>query len=173
MKGTIVKCLKELVVNRFGAEKWAEICRLSDYPANQIINLSADVEDAKVMSLLGSTCTVLGITLEQAADAFGDYWVNDYAVVIYKHVYDKFGSAREFILGMDGVHVQVTKMVANASPPRFKYEFKDEKTLIMTYESQRGLILVLAGLIKGLGRFFKENLGVTRLDDRTLRIVFP
>lgn len=165
--------MRELVVNRFGAEKWVEICRLSDDPADQIINLSADVEDAKVMSLLGSTCTVLDFTLEQAADAFGDYLVKDDAVVIHKHVYDKFGSAREFIPGMDGVHVQVTSMIANASPPRFRYEFKDEKTLIMTYESQRGLIRVLAGLIKGHGRFFREDLGATRLDDRTLRIVFP
>lgn len=173
MKGTIVKCLKELVVNRFGADKWTAICQHSDFPPNQIINLSADIEDAKVMSLIGSTCSVLGITLEQAADAFGDYWVNDYAVVIYKHVYDKFSSCREFILGMDGVHVMVTKMVPNSSPPRFTYEFKDDKTLIMKYESNRGLIAILAGLVKGLGRYFKENLTVTRLDDKTLRVVFP
>lgn len=31
MKGTIVKCLKELVEKKFGKDQWSEICKKSDF----------------------------------------------------------------------------------------------------------------------------------------------
>lgn len=173
MKGTIVKCLKELVESKFGKDKWTTICEKTSYPTNTIISLTADIEDATVMKLFENTCATLNITMDQAADAFGDYWVNDYAPAIYKSIFSKFKSAREFILGMDDVHIMVTKTVPNARPPRFTYNFTDDKTLVMTYDSSRGLIRLLMGLVKGLGRHFNEKLTVSKINDRSLKIVFP
>lgn len=173
MKGTIVKCLKEMVENKFGKDKWDAICEKSGFPKGGIISLSADIDDATVMKLLESTCTTLGVTLDQAADAFGDYWVNSYAPSVYKSIFAKYKSAREFILGMDEVHIMVTKTVPNAKPPRFTYKFTDDKTLVMTYDSSRGLIVVLMGLVKGLARHFNEKLTVSKINDRSIKIVFP
>lgn len=110
--------------------------------------------------------------MNQAADAFGDYWVNDYAPNIYKSVYNKYKSAREFILGMDDVHMMITQTVTNATPPRFTYNFTDDKTLMVTYKSSRGLIDIYTGLAKGLGRYFNEKLTVTKIDNKTVKIVF-
>lgn len=172
MKGTVVKCLKEMVEKKFGKDKWDTICEKSGFKAGAIISLSADIDDAVVMKLLQSTCETLGVTMEQAGDAFGDYWVNDYSPNIYKSIYSKFKSAREFILGMDDVHIMVTNTVPNAKPPRFTYEFKDDNTLIMNYKSSRGLILVLAGLVRGLGRYFNQKLTVTKMSETSLKIVF-
>lgn len=172
MKGTIVKCLKEMVENQFGKDKWNTICEKSGFSPNQIISLSADIDDTTVVTLLKNTCDTLGVTMEQAGDAFGDYWVNSYSPAIYKSIYTKFKNAREFILGMDEVHVMITKTVPNAKPPRFTYDFKDDRTLVMTYSSSRGLILVLMGLVRGLGRYFNEKLTVTKIDERSIKIVF-
>lgn len=172
MKGTIVKCLKELVENKFGKDKWATICEKTSFPANTLISLTADIEDATVMKLFENTCSTLGVTMEQAADAFGDYWVNTYASAIYKSIFSKYKNAREFILGMDDVHIMVTKTVPNAKPPRFTYNFTDDNTLVMTYESTRGLIVVLMGLVKGLARYFNEKLTVSKINDTSIKIVF-
>ncbi len=172
MKGTIVKCLQGLVVDKFGKEQWEEICNRSGFPTKGLISLSADIEDATALELITNTCAVLDITLEQAADAFGDYWVNDYAVEIYKSIYGRFSSAREFILGMDDVHIQVTQSIENARPPRFDYEWKDDQTLVVTYKSQRGLIDVFAGLVRGLGKHFDEPLTVTKLSDDKVQVVW-
>ncbi len=43
----------------------------------------------------------------------------------------------------------------------------------MTYKSKRGLIDFLVGLIKGVGKYFKENLEVTKLGNNKVKIVFP
>jgi hypothetical protein len=172
MKGTITRCLKEMVENKFGKDKWITICEKSNFPSTKIISLSSDFDDAVVMALIKSTCETLGVTLEQAGDAFGDYWVNDYAPKIYKSIYTKFKNAREFILGMDEVHKMITKTVPNSKPPQFTYNFTDDKTLVMKYNSPRGLIAVLMGCAKGLGRYYNEKLTVTKIDDSSIKIQF-
>jgi len=74
---------------------------------------------------------------------------------------------------MDSVHVASTKSIPGANPPRFDYEWNDEKILIMKYKSQRGLIDFMVGLIKGVGKLYKADLKVTKLGSDKVKIVFP
>ena len=123
------------------------------------------------MKVVESVCKTLDISLEQAADAFGDYWVNVYSQKMYRHFYNR-ESAKSFLLNMDSVHVAMTKQMKNARPPRFDYEWKDEKTLIMHYKSPRGLIDFVVGLARGVGNYYKEDIKVTKLGSREVQIVF-
>ncbi|HAR64258.1 MAG: hypothetical protein DKM50_02390 [Candidatus Margulisiibacteriota bacterium] len=173
MKGVIAICLEQLVVEKFGKDKWEKVLTSIGLPADTKFLPTADIDDAAVMAAIKATCTVLGITLAQAADAFGDYWVNVYAKNMYGAYYLKPKNAKEFLLAMDKVHERTTMTVANAHPPRFEYEEKDAKTLIMKYQSKRGLIDILMGLVKGVGKHFNESLKVTKLDESRLQIVFP
>jgi hypothetical protein len=43
----------------------------------------------------------------------------------------------------------------------------------MKYKSHRNLIDFLVGLIKGVGKFYKEDLKVTKLTNDKVEIVFP
>lgn len=172
MKGVIVKCLSELVIEKFGEDKWEEALALSGLDKKSIFLATSDVDDAAALQVVGSVCKVLNISLAQAADAFGDYWVNVFALKIYAPYYRKATSAKEFLLNMDKVHLETTKTIPNACPPRFEYKWKDDKTLIMKYISKRGLLDFLVGLIKGVGKHFKENLKVTKISPDTVEIVF-
>ena len=172
MKGVIAACLGELVVKKFGKEKWTECLVGAGLPGNTSFMPHMDVPDEDVLKVVNSTCKVLNMTLSQAADAFGDFWVNEYAPKIYGVYYLKPRSAKEFLLNMDEVHEKVTKTIPKAHPPRFDYEWKDEKTLVMTYKSRRRLVDFLVGLIKGVGRRFKENLRVTKLGPQKVQVVF-
>lgn len=172
MKGTIVKCLQELVVSRFGKENWIEICELAGFERHDEIPILLNVEDAVALELFTNTCSVLNLSFEDAADAFGDYWCNDYAPRIYASIYRRFKNAREFILGMDQVHLVLTRTVQNANPPRFDYEAVGDDTLLVTYKSQRNLVDVFVGLARGLGRYFGEDLRVTKLGQAKVEIVF-
>lgn len=172
MKGTIIKCLQELVVSRFGKENWKQICELSGFDRAGEIPIILNVEDSIALELLTNTCSVLNLSLEQAADAFGDYWCNDYAPRIYASVYQNFKNARQFVLGMDQVHLGLTRTLENAHPPRFDYEAVGDDTLIVTYKSQRNLVDIFVGLARGLGRYFGEDLRVTKLGQDRVQIVF-
>ena len=73
---------------------------------------------------------------------------------------------------LDSIHVGMTKTMPQATPPRFNYEWKDKDTLIMEYRSQRDLIDFAVALIKGVGRFYNEDLGVQKLGFNRIAVTF-
>jgi hypothetical protein len=173
MKGVIVMCLGELVRNNFGQDKWETALEKAGVNKDTIFLSTSDVDDGTVLKVIGSLCDILNISLVQAADAFGDYWVNNFAPKIYGAYYQGVKSAKEFLLNMDKVHVHSTQTLQDSNPPRFNYEWKDDKTLIMGYKSHRGLIDIMVGLVKGVGKYYNEDLTVTKLGDDKVEIVFP
>jgi hypothetical protein len=172
MKGVIVICLGDLVRNNFGQDKWDTALEKAGVKKNTVILPTSNVDDSTVLKVIDSVCNVLNISLVQAADAFGDYWVNVFAPKTYAPYYAGVKSAKEFLLNMDKVHVQSAAIIKDCCPPRFSYEWKDDKTLIMGYKSHRGLIDIMVGLIKGVGKYYNEDLKVTKLADDKVKIVF-
>lgn len=172
MKGVILMCLGELVTKNFGEDKWKEILRGVGKSENSTFLAVASIDDNEAMKVIEETCNVLGISPTQAADAFGEYWSCTFAPKMYKMFYDGKNSAKEFISSMDNVHRIVTKNIADARPPRFDYEWKNDNKVIVTYKSHRGLIDFLVGLIKGVGKYYRQNLLVRKLDSRNVEIVF-
>lgn len=159
MKGVIATCLAGLVKDNFGRNKWEDALEDAGMDRHAIFSATNKIDDAAVMKVVASVCKVLDITPLQAADAFGDYWVNVYAPRIYGAYLQEATSARELLLGMDKIHETVTSTIPNAHPPRFDYEWRDSRTLIMKYKSHRGLIDFLVGLIKGWGSILRKNSG--------------
>ena len=172
MKGTIVRCLEELVSTQFGEDKWKKSLDDAGIKNSRIFLPFEDVEDSVVMQLITAVCKNLNISPSQAADAFGDYWVNVYSQKLYPQYYKKHKAARDFLLDMDAVHVTMTKTMKDAKPPRFSYEWKNENTLIMHYKSHRGLIDFAVGLVKGVGKFYNEDLRVAKLEADRIEVVF-
>lgn len=173
MKGAIVQCLGELVTTRFGANKWQESLEKAGMSRTSFFMPLQNIDDGNVMKLIQSVCNVTHITPAQAADAFGDFWVNVYAPKIYTVYFKGSKNAKELILKMDGVHDMVTKNIPNASPPRFEYKWTDDRTLIIDYKSHRGMIDIFVGLIKGVGKYYNENLFVSKLGHDRVQVVFP
>jgi hypothetical protein len=175
MKGTITKCLAELVKKEFGPERWDAIVQDAKVDAATVSLLTlpvSDVDDEVAGRLFESTCRVLGVSLEQAADAFGEYWCCTYAPHVYPETMNKFKDAREAILALDQVHVRVTSMMKNARPPRFDYRWIDDDTLDVTYRSHRKLIQIYIGLARGVGAYFGEALTVRQVAADRVRIEF-
>jgi len=172
MKGVIIKCLKDMVIDNFGSDKWIKIIEKSGLDPYMAVKTLDDIEDATALKIVDSACQILNISLPQAADAFGDYWVNVFAPKIYGIYYEGVDSAKEFILKMDELHVRATGHIINAKPPRFEYEWTNERTLLVTYKSHRGLIDFFVGLSKGVGKYFNEQLIIKKLSNKQVEIVF-
>lgn len=175
MKGTITKCLMELVETRWGSERWAEIVRDAqvDEETQRALGLPAsDVDDAAATRLLESTARVLKVPFQAAADAFGEYWCCTYAPRVYSVTVEKWRDARGALLGLDEVHVRVTATMKNARPPRFDYAWIDDDTLEVTYRSHRKLLPVYVGLARGIGAYFGETLIVQQIASDRVRIEF-
>jgi hypothetical protein len=114
---------------------------------------------------------VLGITQQQAADAFGRYWACAYAPKLYGAYYTGVRSAKEFLLKLDDIHVATTRAIHNARPPRFIYETVDDNTLIMEYRSDRQMLPFFMGLVRGIAQHYGETAIVSSAGGNKVKIV--
>ena len=172
MKGTIVNCLEDLVKEKVGRDGWKQVLTDAGLSPVTIISTTASLPDEQVISLIAAAAGVLHISVQQAMDAFGEYWSSVYAPKMYGPWFAKATNAREFLLNMDNVHIAITKNVAEAAPPRFTFEDKGPHEMVMNYSSPRGLVALMPGLIRGVGKYFNENLQV-RATGNAMYITFP
>ena len=166
MKGSIAQCAEELVRTRFGDATWDEVCKQAGLRRDTSFMPAADIEDADVLRVFEAIGAVCGLDGEQVSDAFGEYWVCEYASRQYPAYFRGATNARELILKMNGVHDMVTRSVASARPPQFGFTWDDEHTLVIDYQSPRNLAGLLVGLVRGVGIHYGETLGVVRHGNR-------
>ncbi len=171
MKGTILACAQRLVESRFGKPTWEKVLQIAGCPG-AVFLMTADVPDATAMKVVRAVGAATGLSSEKVMDAFGDYWANEYASEIYSAYFTRCSSAKDFLLGMDEVHAKVTRTMANARPPRFKYENKTDRSFEMVYESDRGLGDMIPGLVKGVARRYRTACTIERLGPTRFKITF-
>lgn len=171
MKGTLPNCMQSLVINRFGEDKWKKSLLAAGLDAATSYSTRADVDDHEVMALLRGIGEANGLEPAEVMQAFGEYWSSVYAPVIYKSFYEQPKSTREFLLGLDAMHIALTRILKNVHLPRFTYEWKDESHLIMHYRSERNLVGLMPGMIAGLGIYYNDAPTVW-LEGDSVHVVF-
>lgn len=173
MKGTVIACLQDLVVSTAGIDTWREILRRSGLNPHTIFVISADVDDAAAVGLIASTCATLGITSEQAGDAFGAHWIGVYAPKMYASFFAKHTSSRSFLIDLNQMHARLTQALPGARPPVFQFSWPEPDLLQMDYESHRSLLDIAVGMTRALGRHYGESLDVTKISPTTMHVRFP
>jgi len=73
---------------------------------------------------------------------------------------------------VNDVHRDVASGVHGARPPFFEFTWRDDGRLGVQYHSHRGLIPVLAGLVRGLGHHYGEEVRVELEPDDFLTVEF-
>lgn len=173
MKGLIMEGLREVVTEKFGGDIWAKILTEMGVPVDTSYGIKDDVDDEIVLGAVQSTCSVLGVTLEQAADLFGSHWINRIAKRYYSPILSLYGNSRELLLAIDEIHERVVDDLPGSKPPRFEFTWEDERTLLVDYHSHRGLIDFAVGIARGVGEYYDEDLEITKRSDKQFTIVFP
>lgn len=169
MKGVIIKAIEELVKTNFGEEKWKDCLKAIGLDPNTLFLANDDIDDEVAVKFVKEILPrELNLTYEQVCDAFGEYWMTQFAPKVYKSYFIGAKGAKDFLLKMDRTHVDI----GLGKPPRFSYEEVDKDTLIIHYTSHRQLIDIMVGLIKGVGKYFNEKLEVKKLSDKTVMVKF-
>jgi hypothetical protein len=172
MKGTIIVCLQELVVERGGIETWQRTLSEANIDTASMFMLNQDVDEAESAALFKASANVLELPWEQLCDAFGHHWCVVYAPKIYRSFYSKHKDLRTFILDINDMHARMTAALPRARPPRFRTEAIGTKSLLVHYESTRGLIDLAIGLSRGMAVYFQESVSIEKLSASQFRIDF-
>ena len=161
MKGTIFRCLQDVVTDTAGADVWINILKKSQVHASSIFAATDDFDNELFSKLITVTSDVLQLDQQIVFDKFGEHWSKKYAPKLYSVYFRRANSLRDFLLSMDHVHDTVTRRIENAQPPRFTYDDSTPDILIMSYNSSKGLAKLMPGLVKGAAQYYNEKVDVS------------
>ena len=156
MKGTVVNIWLNTITSMFGEAHKNEIMKKEGWNPSRLITPLEEIDDKKVFSLMNAFATSKGMKTEAMWHKLGQNNIESF-YNWFPSYFDK-GSAKSFMMLMDRVHTQLTKMIPGAKPPRLSPVELDDKNVIITYKSKRGLVDYLMGLIEGCGKHFNEKI---------------
>ena len=167
MYGLVNKAIEDLVCARFGEESWEAIRRKADIDIEVFVCMDAYPDDV-TYKLVGAASEVLGLSMEELLETFGEYWVSYTGRVGYGEMLKMAGdSLPAFLENLDNLHAHVGLVFPHLKPPTFRCEDIREHSLRLHYYSDRaGLAPMVVGLLKGLGKMFNTETNVTHVSSR-------
>lgn len=164
MKGTVVNIWLNTITTLYGEKTKDAILTKEGWDPRRMITPLEEVEDKKILSLMRAFAQHQGIKTEEMWKKLGQNNIASF-YKWFPSFFDK-STAMGFLMLMDKIHTQLTKMIPGAKPPRLIPEPIDNKNFIMTYKSKRGLDAYLMGLIEGVGTHFNEKIDAKILDKK-------
>lgn len=168
MYGLVNKAIQDLVCDKFGEDKWAEIKKLSNFEDDFFIGLQA-YPDALTYTLVKNASKVLGAEASVVLETFGEYWILYTAKEGYGEMLDLAGDTlSEFLNNLDMLHNRVNNIMPELVAPQFSTRNETANSIELEYRSKReGMVPMVVGLLRGLGkRFNKENLVITQIQEK-------
>ncbi|MEJ6952604.1 heme NO-binding domain-containing protein [Natronospora cellulosivora (SeqCode)] len=161
MKGTIVNTWLKTIEKLYNKEIIVKTKSKLNWDDDLIITPLMDIDDQRVFELIEAIANNLNISTSKLWHEIGVENINSFSN--WFPSYFKGRTLKNFLLMMDTVHLQLTKMIPGANPPRLKANTIDKKTIEIKYESQRGLFDYFLGLLEGSANFFSEEISIEEL----------
>ena len=168
MYGLVNKAIQDLVCDKFGKDKWAEIKKLSNFEDDFFIGLQP-YPDALTYSLVHNASKVLGAESNVIMEAFGEYWILYTANEGYGEMLNLAGNnLPDFFNNLDMLHNRVNNIMPELVAPQFSTRNETDNSIELEYRSKReGMTPMVIGLIRGLGKRFNiEKIQITHIQEK-------
>jgi methyl-accepting chemotaxis protein len=166
MKGTVVSMWLNTLGKLYGEEEKNSLMVKEGWNPNRNITPLEEINDEKIIGFMDVFARKQGLKSEELWKKVGENNVENFRE--WFPSYFEKETAMGFLLLMDKVHAQLTKMIPGAIPPRLIPVPIDDKNFYMIYESKRGLDSYLMGLIQGVGQHFNEKIE-TKIMEKTVK----
>lgn len=165
MKGTVVSTWINSLKDTYGVDIVNSALKKIGWPENRIISPLEEIEDSEPKRLVSEIGRITNKTEGAIWRDIGKSNINSFSK--WFPSYFERNSLKSFLMMMDDVHTQLTKMIKGALPPRLYAKDLGEKELEIKYVSKRGMFDYFLGLLEGSAEFFNEKIEVTELERGT------
>jgi len=182
MLGLIHVIMKDLVVSKFGKDKWELVmAELNLEDDAEILDVARQYDDAVTVAGVEAVSKVLGAPWDAALELYGAHFV----AYVYEGGYGRMlrsmgDNLQDFLHNVNHMHQYLERHFRESSFPVWGVEPEGPNSFILSYSSSRGL--ALKGIIKGLlseaaRQLFRQKVDVEELDETragfllTLRVV--
>lgn len=165
MYGIVNRAVEELIIERFGLDKWEEIKHKAGFNSEGFMTLKP-YPDALTFKLVGAASEILNVPADTLLEAFGEYWILYTAEKGYGEMLNLAGdSFPSFLKNLNMLHGRVSNLMPELAPPQFECRNEKENSIELIYRSHRnGMIPMLYGLIKGLAKRFNKEVVIEEID---------
>lgn len=165
MKGTVVATWIKSLRKLYGDEVVNKSLVKLGWSENRVISPLEEINDNESKQLMEEVSKLVGKTTQEVWRNVGKSNIESF----YKWFPSYFdrSNTKSFMMMMDDVHTQLTKMIKGAKPPRLFATDISEKELEIKYVSKRGMFDYFLGLLEGSADFFKEKIEYKELERGT------
>lgn len=165
MKGTVVTTWISSMKDLYGPDIVNSALRKIGWPEDRIISPLEEIEDDEPKLLVSEVSKLIGKKDNEVWRAIGKSNIKSFSK--WFPSYFERNSLKSFLMMMDDVHAQLTRMIKGALPPRLIATDTGEKELEIKYLSKRNMFDYFLGLLEGSAEFFNEKIDVTELERGT------
>lgn len=164
MKGIVFTEFLEMVDETFSPEITEKIISDADLPSGGAYTSVGNYDHSEIVELVGHLSAQTGMEAPVLVRAFGTHLFGRF-VDLFPHFFDGPNDAFSFLESVEGyIHIEVRKLYPDAGLPSLSCSRPKPGTLVMVYESERGLADVAHGLIEGCCKHFVEDVTIERED---------
>lgn len=156
MKGTVVLTWFNSIKDLYGQEVLDKALRQNGWQEDFVINPLEDIQDAGVHKIIGTVSSLTGKKTDAIWKEIGRSNINSFQKW-FPSYFERY-SLKSFLMVMDEVHKQLTKMVPGAKPPRLIAKEVSNNEIEIQYSSFRGMFDYFLGLLEGSAAFFNEKI---------------
>lgn len=162
MKGTVISTWINSLRSIYGNDIVNNALRRIGWAENRIISPLEEISDSEPKSLVAEISKQVGKNENEIWRSIGKHNIQSFSK--WFPSYFERSSLKSFLMMMDDVHTQLTRMIKGAVPPRLFATDLGEKELEIKYVSKRGMFDYFLGLLEGSAEFFKEKIEIKELD---------
>ncbi|TZE80857.1 heme NO-binding domain-containing protein [Calorimonas adulescens] len=165
MKGSVVSTWINTMKNLFGNEIVTKTMHEQGWDTDKIIGPLDDIDDGATSNLIAGVAKKVGKTPEDLWREIGRNNIRTFHKWFPSYFERK--SLKGFLMLMDDVHSQLTRLVKGARPPRLFAKELGHDRIEIRYVSKRGMYDYFLGLLEGAAEFFNEKLDIKEVDRGT------
>lgn len=167
MYGIVNKAIQDLLTDNYGEDKWEAVKEKSGVDIDFFLS-NEPYDDDITYKLAGAAAEVLGISVGQVLNAFGEWWVIKTGKEKYGGLMEAGGNnLKEFLVNLPQFHNRIMLMYPKLTPPEFKVSEIEENSIKVHYHSKReGLQEFVRGLLSGLGKMYNVEPTIELIQSR-------
>ncbi len=165
MYGLVNRALEELIIHKYGEEKWAGVKEKAKVEIDAFIS-NEPYSDEATYNLVHAAHETLGVSVHELIREFGASFMTKTAQENYGALLRAAGAnLKEFLINLPQFHARVQLIYPKLQPPEFKCTDVGENSLKLHYFTHRpGLVDFVVGLLTGLGELYSTPVTVTLLE---------
>ncbi|MCX7920440.1 MAG: heme NO-binding domain-containing protein [Clostridia bacterium] len=162
MKGTVVTTWLQSMEGMYGNEVVSKVLKANSWGEGRIVNPMEDIDDSIIRKIVEDVAGAVNKPVGHVWKEIGRSNIKSFSKW-FPSYFERY-SLKGFLLLMDDVHTQLTRMIPGAKPPRLIAKELSANEIEIKYSSFRGMFEYFMGLLEGSAEFFKEKMTYEELE---------